>query len=1554
MVTLFSANELRRWLQHAGYADLLTELPGEKAPLAELVDGALGALERRGHIDADLFERLQAERPRKKGEIARVAEAWQVGVEPAVEAQSRAMVREPSDVAARLDQPLLDGAWAAHTASRQERAIWVAGMQLDENVPSTPPAAFLPRLELFRIRADALLRDSGTSGTAIAPFWPEAHFAWATECVLWVEATTPVDTIEIVGVRRSGEPVGPLGVLAHHESSMSLRWPSEQDPRPILDALKRHGHSTIKCDSWDLSAETHRLDDFLAPYGRLAPRWETRRRELLRDVHQELLPIEASTEEEVGPALQLLDNWASSDDQVALLLGEFGCGKSTILNEWALDRVRGSSLGLPIVVLLARVSPEKTAITAVLESASLAETAGERARLQLLIRYGRVIPCFDGFDEFATRTAPGQTQLRLHQFLALARRGGRVAIAARDHYFGGATELTKLIDGVGPLRVRRIRLHHFPAGRIDQFVHAVLGQKRAPGALRRINEIYDLGDLVRRPLLFSMTLRVLEYLDPQSAITCSSIYESYLKQWLDHDHSDDPQALTDPDKIALAEALALELWNSGQDTCGVGQLRRWGINELQEKLSAHDAPSHHKFLSALQAGCTFFVGVPERDDFSFAHKSFLEFFVARGALGRLPTEPGLVLGLRQLSSEILDFIREILMREFSTVHQSPSVIALQNWLSRRRTRDDVDTHSTQNAFFILAHLASLDSEFQWIPRGADLRGIRIRAGKFAGIRLSGVDLSHSDLSSSDLRDVDLRGASLRDADLSFAQLDRAILAEADAAGARMVGTEAHRCDLRRIDLRGADLRQSVWTECLWSEALVDSKAPSTALYFSSMIEAEELASHPITASRAARLLISGISWSPDERMIATVDMEGLIEVFDSRALRSLFRQSSRIIDNPNGYRFADYPAAELVWHPNSEWLAYAHRHFGSLMMSPQSAILVAEAQRRICGFRWSSDGALCAHWHYNGTVCISSQSIPVMIEELPPRLVRDLCFSPDGDVLVVASARVDDATATFVFVDPISQRSLTEAHWDVPGGCRVVSIQCFWHPDSGLRALICLSVQDRTPPHIREGWRLHEVVVDVQGLTQETRVVDLTVRSRMGLSVPVVFDAVGATIAAASADRDTWFVDVYNRSGSNRQFPISNNGAGFALSPSGEILTIYDRNRLVNHHFNPAWQTTAPVAEVDEIRTVISSPDEGLVAIRRRGDITILDLSDLQIKSSIPAVPSPGHWNADILWSPDGRHIVFATEPGRVCTVDTHDSNRLIQFPGSGFAWLPDRDKLALLVGHEIRVRDVVTGADRLLVRVDSLESRRYNQLNVDPGGVTFYLWGLSHALLRLGGPLSAPRTIPRLLEAGDTPLCRSADGRFVAVRVLRRLDGRPSVVILDTNVLDADIDDPIESEIDAVYGSAAAFSPQGRRLAVGTLDGRVRILQRIETAEEPEWREIHSFDTSTTSINSILWLSGDRLVVAEKNCQISLWALGEDTAERLGVVVVCGDEVAAWTSSGQIYLSNPDTRSICIAYAPNGSNYGTLLYPLAGLRYLSRPATDVAKILRAKDTNQK
>jgi hypothetical protein len=84
------------------------------------------------------------------------------------------------------------------------------------------------------------------------------------------------------------------------------------------------------------------------------------------------------------------------------------------------------------------------------------------------------------------------------------------------------------------------------------------------------------------------------------------------------------------------------------------------------------------------------------------------------------------------------------------------------------------------------------------------------------------------------------------------------------------------------------------------------------------------------------------------------------------------------------------------------------------------------------------------------------------------------------------------------------------------------------------------------------------------------------------------------------------------------------------------------------------------------------------------------------------------------------------------------------------------------------------------------------------------------------------------------------------------------------------------------------------------------------------------------------------------------LWALGEDTAERLGVVVVCGDEVAAWTSSGQIYLSNPDTRSICIAYAPNGSNYGTLLYPLAGLRYLSRPATDVAKILRAKDTNQK
>jgi hypothetical protein len=76
VVELFTAEEFRRWLGLGPDADILVELPGESVSDAGVIEKALGALNRRGRIDAAFFTRMMSERARKSDVIAAVAALW--------------------------------------------------------------------------------------------------------------------------------------------------------------------------------------------------------------------------------------------------------------------------------------------------------------------------------------------------------------------------------------------------------------------------------------------------------------------------------------------------------------------------------------------------------------------------------------------------------------------------------------------------------------------------------------------------------------------------------------------------------------------------------------------------------------------------------------------------------------------------------------------------------------------------------------------------------------------------------------------------------------------------------------------------------------------------------------------------------------------------------------------------------------------------------------------------------------------------------------------------------------------------------------------------------------------------------------------------------------------------------------------------------------------------------------------------------------------------------------------------------------------------------------
>jgi hypothetical protein len=110
VLELFSAAEFRVWLRLGPYdAETLAELPGDSAPLAEVVEKMLGVLQRRGRIDAAFFEGMKARRSRKRAAIESVEALW--------------LPRPTAPVA--NSQPTSDGAGAA--ASSLRNPFWVGG-----------------------------------------------------------------------------------------------------------------------------------------------------------------------------------------------------------------------------------------------------------------------------------------------------------------------------------------------------------------------------------------------------------------------------------------------------------------------------------------------------------------------------------------------------------------------------------------------------------------------------------------------------------------------------------------------------------------------------------------------------------------------------------------------------------------------------------------------------------------------------------------------------------------------------------------------------------------------------------------------------------------------------------------------------------------------------------------------------------------------------------------------------------------------------------------------------------------------------------------------------------------------------------------------------------------------------------------------------------------------------------------------------------------------------------------------------------------------------------
>ena len=775
----------------------------------------------------------------------------------------------------------------------------------------------------------------------------------------------------------------------------------------------------------------------------------------LRDFPQSFIDPEVSVDGGAPTGmLGALDDWLASDVRTALVLGSFGAGKSTTLAQWCHDLWQRDGVR-PVFVNLATAGPDRDAIGMLLDAAKADDTPSTRAAMRLLVERRHVLPCFDGFDELSTRTTDQELPERLRRLLAVAGSGGRVLVSSREHYFATESHVTEtsrkaLVDALGASASwRRICVLELTPDKVRELIDKVHGPERGRAIVRRIETTYDLGDLVRRPLLLSMVLSTIERIDPARKVATADVYEEYLKRWLEQTRAIDGEVFTDAQKQAFAEQLAVILWREGVSSCP------W--ERLDREVSAHlgsvvpvGMPHGAEWLE--MRGGAFFVR--EGDDrYRFAHRSFLEYFFARALVTELEKHPGEALATRPLTREVIAFVGEILVSR-REVAAAPCVRAVQAWLVGGRSRSgDLDelrktAGAAANALRLLTGLAqNAGSEAQWVPAKSDLRAIELAGSELEGVRLAGVSLDHAVLSGSDLRRADLSGAVLHDARMVAGRLDGATLEGADLRGADLSRVEAVGVKLTAADLHDARLRGSVWRGCEWDGAQL---ARADLLAAVGVRAARELPARlEALIAEGHRGGVQSVAWSPQGDRVVSGGDDGTVRLWDVATAQPL-----ATFEGHTANRHGQKGVRAVAWSPQGDRVVSGGQD-GTVRLwdvaNAQPLATFSGHKDTVLAVAWSPQGDRVVSGGSGGTVRLwdvaTAQQLSTFeghtANQFGNTAVLAVAWSPQGDRILSGGA---DSTMRLWEVATAQQLSTFEGHentvlavaWS-PQGDRVVS-----------------------------------------------------------------------------------------------------------------------------------------------------------------------------------------------------------------------------------------------------------------------------------------------------------------------------------------------------------------------------------------------------------------------------------------------------------------------------------------------------------------------------------
>lgn len=537
-----------------------------------------------------------------------------------------------------------------------------------------------------------------------------------------------------------------------------------------------------------------------------------------------------------------------------LILGDYGCGKTSFLlnyqSKLAEAYLSGTGEYIPIFIPL-----KKYAKAVNMDNLFLDIFINEYQTINLniqalkfMFKYMKFVLLFDGFDEAAKRVNYDVKFEIFNQICQYCSGNTKIVVTCRPNYFQEKREYKNLIESahlqfepniINNAVFDETFIAELTEKQIHKYISSYEKELSEKGfEVSQIEELiantHDLTDLSHRPFLLNIIVQTLPQIisdlnretEKTVIINAAVLYKKYTDLWLDRENQKGKSLISKKDKLYFCMHIAYKMFKENNSTIHFSKMPA----EIKEYFSDLKQMDEIDYFSHDIQSCSF-MNSDGDGNFSFIHKSFMEYFVARYITETLQdckkgeTENVIkVLEIRDISIEVALFINDILCDDVELYSKLKAILIRLISSSEGRIKRNIVTILSKMDYNIADSIKDGDihkrSDFshsfikEKVIYDVDFTGATFYEAIIHDVKFVNCIFSDAVFQKAKLKNVDFSKQNLEYVDMSYCEIEHCnfeetLLVEARFSQSLLQNNNFKNCDMSGVEANGARFKNNI-------------------------------------------------------------------------------------------------------------------------------------------------------------------------------------------------------------------------------------------------------------------------------------------------------------------------------------------------------------------------------------------------------------------------------------------------------------------------------------------------------------------------------------------------------------------------------------------------------------------------------------------------------------------------------------------------------------------------------------------------------------------------